>query len=144
MIDAKQLLNHTTLNTTIGYTFGMSRFYEATCSRMLQECIYRTKESSEETNELKLYSTFKTAKLMGIGSAKLKTLIDKGKIAVVKIEGNIRIPHSEIVNFIEANKVYYQDLSLSKEVLSRNNSNSSYTSSVEMLQEIISKNSTEN
>ena len=59
---------------------------------------------------LQLYSFSRSAKLLGIGKETLKSLINDGKIGVIKINNRIKIAHSEIEEFIKSNSTREKSL----------------------------------
>ena len=68
--------------------------------------------------ELHLFSKTKAASLLGIGKTKLNNLISNGSLAVLRLDGRIRIPGSAIKSFIDENLIYEKNPSpLQKEEL---------------------------
>jgi excisionase family DNA binding protein len=105
------------------------------CPHLLQELIYNYNKSKD----IALYSYSKAAKKMNISYNTLLKLIENGKIAVVKIGNTTKIPHSEIERFIQDNKFYYQNLTISPEALENSNSKYQNISSDEILEQILEK-----
>lgn len=73
--------------------------------------------------ELRLFSKTKAASLLGIGKTKLNNLISNGSLAVLRLDGRIRIPGSAIKSFIDENLIYEKhSSSLQEDLLTVNNS----------------------
>ena len=60
---------------------------------------------SEQPETVKLYSEKEVCDMLGIARQTLYELVNKGKIARVKIGKSNRYSHAEIVKFIDRNKV---------------------------------------
>ena len=58
-----------------------------------------------KNNNLHLYSLVQAAKLLGIGRDSLLKLIAQGKIGVIKVPKQKKIPHSELKRYIVENSV---------------------------------------
>jgi hypothetical protein len=56
-------------------------------------------------SELKLYSKSEAMKLLSLGKESFNRLISEGYIGVIKINGRDKVPHSELIKFIEENTV---------------------------------------
>lgn len=91
----------------------------------------------DDNNELKLLSLHKTALLMKISVTTLKKLINEGRIKVITINKQMKIPYFELKRFIQENLINLNDYNPLPEIEKEQASENLIINTVELFNKLI-------
>lgn len=91
----------------------------------------------DDNNELKLLSLHKAAVLMKISVTTLKKLINEGRIKVITINKQMKIPYFELKRFIQENLINLNDYNPLPEIEKEQASENFIINTVELFDKLI-------